>query len=197
MIVQSSSVFTSMLTPLVGVGVVSLERMYPLTLGSNIGTTITGILAALAASAQSIPIAFRVAMTHLFFNITGVLLFYPVPITRKVPIGLAKMLGNTTAKYRWFAFLYLILMFFVFPGFIFGLSLAGSHVLMAVGIPLLILFICVSIVNVLQHKRPQILPNILKNWDFLPIWMHSLEPYDNLLSKLTHCCINKDILEKT
>ena len=44
--VQSSSVFTSTLTPLVGMNIISLERMYPLTLGSNIGTTTTGLLAA-------------------------------------------------------------------------------------------------------------------------------------------------------
>lgn len=50
MLVQSSSVFTSSLTPLVGLGIIELERMYPLTLGANIGTTITGILAALASS---------------------------------------------------------------------------------------------------------------------------------------------------
>ena len=36
-LVQSSSVFTSAITPLVGLGVISLERMFPLTLGSNIG----------------------------------------------------------------------------------------------------------------------------------------------------------------
>ena len=36
-LVQSSSVFTSAITPLVGMGVISLDRMYPLTLGSNIG----------------------------------------------------------------------------------------------------------------------------------------------------------------
>ena len=37
-LVQSSSVFTSTLTPLAGAGLVQLERAYPLTLGSNIGT---------------------------------------------------------------------------------------------------------------------------------------------------------------
>lgn len=36
-LVQSSSIFTSTLTPLAGLGVISLERVYPLTLGSNIG----------------------------------------------------------------------------------------------------------------------------------------------------------------
>ena len=42
-LVQSSSIFTSALTPLAGIGVISLERMYPLTLGSNVGTTTTGL----------------------------------------------------------------------------------------------------------------------------------------------------------
>ena len=36
-LVQSSSVFTATITPLVGSGVLTLERAYPLTLGSNIG----------------------------------------------------------------------------------------------------------------------------------------------------------------
>jgi Na+/phosphate symporter len=35
--IQSSLVFTSMLTPMVGSGILSLERAYELTLGSNIG----------------------------------------------------------------------------------------------------------------------------------------------------------------
>jgi sodium-dependent phosphate cotransporter len=40
-LVQSSSITTSVLTPLVGLGEVRLEQMYPLTLGANIGTTVT------------------------------------------------------------------------------------------------------------------------------------------------------------
>ena len=48
-IVQSSSVFTSTLTPLVGVGLISVDRVYPLTLGSNLGTTTTAMIASLAA----------------------------------------------------------------------------------------------------------------------------------------------------
>ena len=48
-IVQSSSVFTTTLTPLVGVGLITVDRVYPLTLGSNLGTTTTAMIAALAA----------------------------------------------------------------------------------------------------------------------------------------------------
>ena len=62
---------------------------------------------------------------HLFFNIFGLLLFYPLPFMR-FPIGLAKGLGEITAKYRWFAILYLIVMFFLLPGFVFLLSLGKA-----------------------------------------------------------------------
>ncbi|CAC5385630.1 SLC34A [Mytilus coruscus] len=99
-LVQNSSVFTSTLTSLIGVGVVSIDRMFPLTLGTNIGTCITGILAALASPAKAIPYALQIALCHLFLNISGTLLFYPLPITRKAPINLAKKLRNITAKYR-------------------------------------------------------------------------------------------------
>ena len=135
-LVQSSSIFTSALTPLVGIGVVSIERIYPLTLGSNIGTTATSILAALASSSDKLAYALQISLCHLFFNISGILLWYPVPQLRRVPIRLACHLGNTTARYRWFAIAYLIVCFGLLPLFIFGLSLAGWKVFVGVFVPL-------------------------------------------------------------
>merc|ERR1719474_1975356 len=70
-IVQSSSVFTSTLTPLAGAGLVSLERAYPLTLGSNIGTTTTSLLAAFAVKEHAKE-SIQIALVHLCFNITGI-----------------------------------------------------------------------------------------------------------------------------
>ena len=60
-LVQSSSITTSVITPLVGVGVVKIERMYPTVLGANIGTTVTGVLAALAASASKLHLTLQVS----------------------------------------------------------------------------------------------------------------------------------------
>ena len=71
-LVQSSSIFTSTLTPLVGLGIITVERVYPFTLGSNIGTTITGILAALTATgAEELKNSLQIALCHTFFNIIG------------------------------------------------------------------------------------------------------------------------------
>merc|ERR1712127_873783 len=105
--VQSSSITTSALTPLVGIGVLKVERMYPTVLGANTGTCITGVLAALAADASKLALTLQVAYAHLFFNVTGIFIWYGIWPLRAVPIRLAKALGDTTAKYRWFALAYL------------------------------------------------------------------------------------------
>lgn len=68
--------------------------------GSNIGTTTTGLLAALAADGDSLAHSLQIALCHLFFNISGILLFYPIPFTRW-PLPLARVMGRTVANYRY------------------------------------------------------------------------------------------------
>uniref|UniRef100_A0A3B4WRV0 Sodium-dependent phosphate transport protein 2A n=1 Tax=Seriola lalandi dorsalis TaxID=1841481 RepID=A0A3B4WRV0_SERLL len=186
-VVQSSSVFTSAMTPLVGIGVISLERAYPLTLGSNIGTTATALLAALASPGNKLAAAIQIALCHLFFNVFGILLWYPLPFMR-LPIRMACVLGERTAKYRWFAVLYLLLCFLLLPSLVLGLSLAGWRVMAGVGAPFLGVTIFIAMVNILQARSPRHLPAKLQSWDFLPQWMHSLKPLDRLITKATVCC---------
>uniref|UniRef100_A0A672Z2H8 Solute carrier family 34 member 2a n=1 Tax=Sphaeramia orbicularis TaxID=375764 RepID=A0A672Z2H8_9TELE len=187
-VVQSSSVFTSAITPLVGIGVISIERAYPLSLGSNIGTTTTAILAAMASPGDTLGNALQIALVHFLFNITGIVLWYPVPFTR-IPIRLAKSLGSVTASYRWFAAVYIIFCFFLLPLFVFSLSLAGWKVLVGVGVPLIVLLIFIIVINVLQKRKPGCLPAVLRSWDFLPLWAHSLAPWDKVVSVITaKCC---------
>ncbi|XP_078495841.1 sodium-dependent phosphate transport protein 2B-like [Ciona intestinalis] len=185
-VVQSSSVFTSTITPLVGVGVISLKRMYPLTLGANIGTTTTSILAALAQ--DEIANALQIAFCHFFFNIFGILIWYPIPFMRNIPIKGAKALGNTTAKYRWFAVVYLIVVFFIIPAVILGLSLAHIWAMGAVMILVVVIVLFIIVVNVLQVKRPKMLPRKLQSWDFLPAPLHSLKPYDRIVKRVFFWC---------
>ncbi|PIK43613.1 putative sodium-dependent phosphate transport protein 2B-like [Apostichopus japonicus] len=182
-LVQSSSIFTSALTPLVGVGMITVDRMYPLTLGANIGTTATGIIAALSVDGNN-DVALQLALCHLFFNITGIAIWYPVPILRRVPLRMAKKLGDVTSSYRWFSILYLLCMFFLFPLVIFALSVVGLWLLLTVLIPVVVVVIAVAVLNILQSKRPHWLPGILQDWTFLPQWMRSLKPLDTKITKL-------------
>jgi len=186
-LVQSSSIFTSALTPLAGIGVISLERIYPLTLGSNIGTTTTGIMAALAADSRSLRNTLQLAFCHLLFNVTGILIFYPIPWMR-FPIPLARMLGNTTVNYRWFSIFYLISMFFLLPFAVFALSCAGHIVFGLVGIPVAFTLFVVVVINIIQSKRKSWLPFALQTWDWLPMWMHSLDPIDRVITRITSHC---------
>ena len=92
-----------------------------------------------------------------------------------------QILGDTTAKYRWFALVYLFGMFLVFPGVIFLLSLAGTIAIYIVFVPIAALLLLVAIVNVLQSRKPKLLPGKLQSWEFLPEPVRSLEPFDRLI----------------
>jgi len=108
-IVQSSSVTTSLVVPLIGAGVLTVERVFPYMLGANIGTTVTALLAALASGEAG---AVTVGLAHLFFNVSGTCIFYPL---RFIPISLAKALGQRAAESKLFALLYLAVIFFFLP----------------------------------------------------------------------------------
>jgi sodium-dependent phosphate cotransporter len=118
-LVQSSSITTSALTPFVGIGAIRLEQMLPLTLGANIGTTFTGLLASLVSDKVE---ALQVAICHLFFNITGIVIFYPFPRVRQIPLDAARQLGKATRIWRGFPILYIFVVFFIIPLILFGLS---------------------------------------------------------------------------
>ena len=141
MAVQSSSVTTSVLTPLVGLDIVSLQQMYPLTLGANIGTCITSIMAALVSSTST---AMQVGLAHLFFNLFGIVIWYPVPFMRRIPIAMARALGKATRWWRGFPFLYIGTMFVIVPLILLGLSslfVSKSKALVTLGTLLLIFLI--------------------------------------------------------
>ena len=71
LLIQSSSITTSVLTPLVDMDVINLEQMLPLTLGANIGTTAIALLASMFSDK---PESVQIALCHFFFNIFGILI---------------------------------------------------------------------------------------------------------------------------
>jgi len=98
--VQSSSITTSVLVPLAAAGLLSLERAFPITIGANIGTTITALLAALGVAGPNAIAGLEIALVHLFFNISGTLLIYPVKAIRRVPLRAAQALTQVAIRSR-------------------------------------------------------------------------------------------------
>lgn len=116
MIIQSSGITTSLLVPLVAAGALSLRTVYPIVLGSNIGTTITAILAAMAfLGSPTGQLGLALAFAHSLFNITGVVLFYPIPQTR-IPVFLAKPLSVFLTRSRIYVVCWITMLYFVLPG---------------------------------------------------------------------------------
>lgn len=110
--VQSSSITTSILIPLVASGLLLVRNAYPITLGANIGTTITALLAAMAAGSVD---GLTIAFTHTLFNVIGILVVYPWPKLRYLPVSMAEWLANLAIKRKSLALAYTFGTFVLLP----------------------------------------------------------------------------------
>jgi len=122
-LVQSSSATTSLMVPLAGSGVFGLNVIYPFTLGANIGTTVTSLLAATSVTGERALPTLEIAKVHLFFNLLGVLLVFGIPLLRPLPVIGAERLAAAASENKFIAFVYLIGVFFVIPLLLLGLSI--------------------------------------------------------------------------
>merc|ERR1712066_602045 len=59
-----------------------------------------------------------------------------------------------------------------------------------VSLVLFLILFCVLVTN-LQLSHPAYLPTVLHNWNFLPLWMHSFEPWDEAIMAAVGCCCRK------
>lgn len=120
--VQSSSTTTALIVPLAGSGVFSLRQIYPFTLGSNVGTTITALLAATAVSGPMATFALQIALIHLYFNLTAILMIYGLPFMRPVPPCIAEELATLAQRNKLYVVAYILSVFFVLPLLMLGAS---------------------------------------------------------------------------
>lgn len=114
-LVQSSSTTTSLMIPLAGSGTFSLRQIYPFTLGANIGTTVTALLAAIGLSGEHAALGLQIALVHLFFNLCATGLVYGVPWLRNLPILGAEWLARVSSVRPWFAFVWVGGVFVALP----------------------------------------------------------------------------------
>ena len=134
--VQSSSITTSLIVPLAGAGVLRLQQIFPFTIGANIGTTVTGLLAALAAASavtvmpgEEIPkevvAGATVAFAHLLFNCAGAMIFLPFAPIRNLPILFAEWLAELCLKNRFIPIAFIVVVFYLIPIIVTWNTIAG------------------------------------------------------------------------
>lgn len=119
-LVQSSSTTTSLIVPLAGAGVLTTRQVFPFTMGANVGTCITALLAATSVSGATQGFALQIALVHLLYNVVGVLVFLYTPWLRDLPVKSAELLGDKVEVNRGWAFGYIGTLFFLMPGFVFA-----------------------------------------------------------------------------
>jgi sodium-dependent phosphate cotransporter len=118
MTVQSSSITTSLLVPLAGAGLLTLQQAFPVTLGANIGTTVTALMASLAVSGPNAAAGVTIALVHTLFNVTGTLVVYPFRPIRRVPLMAAEKLAEVATRSRAWAIGYVVVLFYALPALI-------------------------------------------------------------------------------
>jgi len=110
-LVQSSSITTSLLVPVFAAGVMKLEAGFPIMLGANIGTTVTALIASTVAG----PAGLCIALVHLLFNLAGTAIFLPIRAMRRLPIWLAEALALAAQHNRIWVLLYIFGVFVAAP----------------------------------------------------------------------------------
>ncbi|WED22398.1 Na/Pi symporter [Vibrio sp. JC009] len=121
-LVQSSSTTTSLMVPLVGTGVLKVRDVYPFTLGANIGTCITALLAATAVSGEYAVFALQIALVHLVFNLMATLFIFGIPFLREIPLKGADIISDMAIKNKAVVGAYLLIIFIIMPGSILALT---------------------------------------------------------------------------
>lgn len=109
--VQSSTVTTSLVVPLVASKKVSLGKAFPFIIGTNIGTTITAVIASIYKPEAAIALA----LVHVLFNSFGALVLLPFSYIRAFPVWIANYMGKISLRYRFVGFAYILLTFFIIP----------------------------------------------------------------------------------
>lgn len=109
---QSSSITTSLLVPMMAAGVLTLRNAYPITLGANVGTTVTALIAALAVPQIE---GLQIALVHLLFNLCGIVLFFPLPAMRRIPVAGAEWIAEHASRRRAVVLVYVAVLFLVIP----------------------------------------------------------------------------------
>jgi solute carrier family 34 (sodium-dependent phosphate cotransporter) len=110
--VQSSTITTSILVPLVASGILTLRSAYPITVGANVGTTITALIASLAVVR---PEGLTIALIHTLFNLSAMAIIFPIRQVRNIPIMLAERLAGLAVRRHTVVLAYGVGLFLLLP----------------------------------------------------------------------------------
>ncbi|MFF4341319.1 Na/Pi symporter [Kitasatospora sp. NPDC001540] len=117
-VTQSSTITTSVLVPFAGTGILTPAQVYPVVVGSNLGTTFTVVFAAFAGVGPDAKIGLQAAFVHLVYNLFAIVAIYVIPLLRPVPLCCAEQLARLASERRWILGVYLGTVFVALPALV-------------------------------------------------------------------------------
>lgn len=114
-VTQSSTVTNTVLVPFVGTGAITPKQVYPVTLGANLGTTLTALLAAFAVTGANAKTGLQAALVHVLYNLCSITLIFGVPVLRPIPLRCAAWLADHSVDNKKFLATYLTGVFILLP----------------------------------------------------------------------------------
>ncbi|MDO5627076.1 MAG: Na/Pi cotransporter family protein [Mobilicoccus sp.] len=120
--VQSSTTVTSLCVPLAGSGKFKVKEIYPLTVGANIGTTLTALIAAFGFSGVEGQAALQAAAVHMMYNVLAATLILSIPFLRYVPVKMALWLADLGAENKLYVVAWVLGVFAILPASLIALS---------------------------------------------------------------------------
>jgi sodium-dependent phosphate cotransporter len=138
-LVQSSSVTTSLVVPLSAMGFFAPARLFPFILGANIGTTTTALFAASAALGTPgfLP-GMTIALSHLYLNVFAVVLAVSIPGLSRAIIGSADALAEQSERVPATLLVYLVALVIVLPLIVFLLPTGAAAIALGAMLSLVI-----------------------------------------------------------
>lgn len=121
--VQSSSTTTSLAVPLAGSGKFTLREIYPFTIGANIGTTVTALIAAFAFTGAEGSAALQAAYVHLLYNLFCAVVIFGLPLLRPLPVLGATFMANLAVKSKLYVAAWVLGVFLVLPILLIALTM--------------------------------------------------------------------------
>lgn len=126
----------------------------------------------------------ELALLYLIFNIIGTMLWLPFPFLR-IPKFFSRKLGSIASQHRWFLPSNMLAHYYLIPLIIIGLSFVPNYLaFIVIGVPHALISLSLIVILLLRRYYPKILPQKLKSFDWLPLCMRSLKPYDNFFNKM-------------
>ncbi|XP_050407176.1 sodium-dependent phosphate transport protein 2B [Patella vulgata] len=182
MLVQDNILIQCAALPIIGAGFLNTEKVYPLIVGSNTGAAVSILLQAMSDPMTSAA-GLRILSSHLMFNICGLVLFYCIPYSSRIPIHFAESLSEKIREYRWVMVAVITLAFFLLPLAIFGFALAGPHYVIIFISFLLFMVLVITTISLMQNFCPDYLTPAMRSWEFLPPF---LEPYNRCAKNIAN-----------